>query len=535
MYGRDEDTRADDTQVTTAAYMAHRKGKVQGHGKDFPLVILQIVWRALRCDDRIRIAQLNQKWRALMHGDLCLWTRLHLDIPAEDKLCQATIDNLAAKVAFYEERLPEPCPLHLQILSVHAKSHIQTLLPRFTVALHAFFTGKHRFTSHLQALSISGTAKNAPDLVGVWLGNGASPSLQSLRVADGTQHAWTKVLRHHKWTLLDLIVAGPSDATFEESQWPLILNKAHNRPASDVRFMPLRRMSLSEVVVIKVSPTSDTTFAELKSLEITPSKHSLGRVSVFITHAPLTHLRRLSLVDTIFSASFTLCSTTQAAIRTGRAIAVLESKLLEACLHFPVLEELALACNRHHRYTPAHLAPLLLPSIYLCRFESPLLRRLSLSGYEALLGKEGSDLKPRERRAWLTFAERHSHIQELTLQSMGIPEMHKLPSLFPDLMKLSFTHVPISARFWEGINATALPHLTHCTFANCVGISEENLLNFIESRHGKLEYLDISDYRGHLREDTVSFLKAFTTEVKHGKRHRRQSGDDPWAWVEHER
>lgn len=371
----------------------------------------------------IRAAQVNRKWRTVLHRTSHLWTEMYLHCNSgQDPVIQAQrIDN---QIKFYEKRLPEDNARYLETLSVHLDEKLALPeIPENSLVLE-LRSGRHRFISKIRNISLTGWH------IGCWIDElmirtpttPALPNLRCVRVTNRSITRWNEPLMIAiltKFTKLQALDVSDYSAR-DYLQWSPQFSPS--TPAA------LHRLLVQPGMAFDGQENNHLNLEMLQHLEIGDASFSY-----MFTKSPLANLRTLSLTNTLFCPSFNGSS-----IRGF--ISDYESKLLELLnvqLEFPHLHTLKLIYVKDKWQDEEHrnwLKRRVRPTLLLCRMTAPNLRTLELQDFRDI--EYGMSVQ--ERRAWIGFCERHPLLEELSLPGTRIFGLEESLKLFPNLRKSPF-------------------------------------------------------------------------------------------------
>lgn len=469
--------------------------------------------------DLIRAAQVNQRWRNVLHGHPHLWTTMNLHIlkPASSssKDAEYQFRLVANQMAFYGERLPEYGPRQLENLSLHGDLKPDGLPPNSP--LSRLLDGQHRFGNQISNLAVFGTAarqwllKIVPSQFGI----DSAQRLRCIRIPLAkndfavTSFGPPAYLERFP-NLLTLEMLSDLDVSAESQLGrPLTAASCGNvMSCAKTLGSPLERLVVQGNIALSTSSRQgspdeeDIDYSNLQHLEI-------GRVSLsyFFNHSPMLQLRTLCLTNALFNPSFVLPKNTDGdRATTGRSL----NPFLNAPLDLPLLETFKLICSDER--TDSGTRNVVRPAIYLCRLKAPKLRHLTIKNFGAVLPVTPS-MHNKEKRAWMNFCENHPNLEELVLPKTTIVDLTESLPYLPNLQKLLLSTVDLSSSFLKSATSPSLPHLKQITVSHCSNITSGDLLRLVQSKNGNIDYLDIEGCTD-LQKEAVDWLKANVKQVK---------------------
>lgn len=478
----------------------------------------------------LKAAQVNHRWRTVLHNTPQLWQTLYLNInPADVKSQESEPVRKRGgggpcdrKIAFYEERLAKGSRPLLN-LSWHVNAVPKDSTWPNRSPLSDMLKGHHRFIDNnkLQSFSISGTAADRLNHSAIF---GACKSLICLRLfEDKTQspslseitHTLTRTLPNLK----SLVRTHHQRSAEDDPEWPYFVSPSSfssSKQSGDdgqAGKAILRRFVSERTIAVggSAQPSTaevdhDAKYEECEHLEL-----GGGPFSFFFYPTGLRNLRKLCLTNTLFNAPYTLPLNVRPRLATESDNL---DHFLQSELDFPVLDTLKIvyldpSSSREPNYPTRWQVR---PTVYLCRLTAPKLRHLTMQNCGHVMDFY-PDVHPIEEAAWQKFCQNHEQLEELHLHKTTVLDLAMTLDYLPKLRVLNVSMAELSPVFLQGATSPALPDLERLSISRCSNIRSGDLLRLVKSKNGNLKYLDI-DGCTDLQKEAVDWLKANVAQVK---------------------
>lgn len=414
--------------------------------------------------------------------------------------------RLHNQIRFYEDRLPENGSRKLETLSIHFEAALAPPKLPSDLLIVPLYLGKHRFIPTIRNISFTGSGALpwVDRLHHKWSVMPSLPDLRCVRLevpnSSRPEDEYLPALllaRYPKLQALDIPAEGAITAE-KDTKWPM--------QTAAMAKSSLKRLFVQGNMIAFDGRQDDQLHLEgLEHIDI-----GCASYSSLITKCALPHLRTLCLNNSLLYTCYTGTQPPPPFAESTRDL----DTFLNSPLEFPVLETFKIVYTDPswgYRFRPTDRQEVR-PSLYLGRLKAPKLRSLTIKNFGASLSTP-SRLHVRERRAWLDFCERHPQLEELVITKTAILELEQSIQCLPNLQKLLLSAVDLPAGVLKSATSPALPALRQLSVSNCSNITSGNLLRLVQSKNGKLEYLNI-DGCTELQREAVDWLKNNVKEVK---------------------
>lgn len=472
--------------------------------------------------DRIHIAQVNQGWRALLHSHPEIWTTLFIDISGLDVDGGYVTDKLfESQMAFYTERIPEDGPFSIKNLSLHFKQTLQNRNVQLMGVIELFHLHRCEYSiADLEAISISNFTSSAGIHFLKALEKKFSNTLRAIRfnAIDDSELVSSIIQARLLFPRLE-VLEGYTDckSARSDSMWPYLgksiplgssnakLKRLVNPGSWDTQALLEPELMAKALTSTGIDILPASLFEDLEHISLAFSLTA----SLFLSSGSLNKLRNVCLDGVLLAVAIRCDLELQAAgyfTREDRA------RMLDIELSLPSLHDLRLTCSKAGLGgSQARLVTR--PSLTLCRLNAPSLQYLCIENYAGLHGSASTrDLHEQDKKAFDTFAKRHTNLRTLKLIQTNCPELEACLGDFPNLERLHLSHAESSATFIHSATSPALPQLRHLAIPFCTNINNSDLLRLVRSKGRQLRSLDIEGCK-EMQKEAVDWLRKSVAEV----------------------